>query len=145
MKQDDLAGDIAAQTFVKAIHHLPKYKITDVPLGAWLFRIAINELNQFYRDQKKQAEVPLSEVVLDRLLAEAGETKGDDSKRKRLIDGLNKLSSAEVDLIEMRFFEERRFSEMGEILGISEDNAKVRTYRALKQLKTVIFRSDEEV
>jgi RNA polymerase sigma-70 factor (ECF subfamily) len=35
----------------------------------------------------------------------------------------------------MRFFEKRSFREMGEILDLTENNAKVKTFRALVKLK----------
>jgi RNA polymerase sigma-70 factor (ECF subfamily) len=35
----------------------------------------------------------------------------------------------------MRFFEQRPFKEIAEIAGITESNAKVRTYRILERLK----------
>jgi RNA polymerase sigma-70 factor (ECF subfamily) len=35
----------------------------------------------------------------------------------------------------MRFFEKRSFREIGEILDLTENNAKVKTFRALIKLK----------
>ena len=35
----------------------------------------------------------------------------------------------------MRFFEKRNFKEIGEILEMTENNAKVKTFRALEKLK----------
>jgi RNA polymerase sigma-70 factor (ECF subfamily) len=35
----------------------------------------------------------------------------------------------------MRFFEKRNFREIGEILEMTENNAKVKTFRALEKLK----------
>jgi len=35
----------------------------------------------------------------------------------------------------MRFFEKRSFKEIGEIMGITENNAKVKIYRTLDKLK----------
>ena len=46
-------------------------------------------------------------------------------------------------LIEMRFFEKRSFREIGEILEITENNAKVKTFRALEKLKQ-IFNNNRE-
>ena len=53
---------------------------------------------------------------------------------------LQKLKPNEVELIEMRFFEERAFKEIGEILEITTENARVKTHRALKKLQK-IFKS----
>ena len=40
-------------------------------------------------------------------------------------------------LIELRFFEERSFAEVGEIIGVTKNNAKVKTYRAIDKLKII--------
>lgn len=144
VRNGDLAGDLTSQVFSKAITALPKYKHQGVALGAWLMRIAINEVNLHYRERKKAAEVSLTTELVDGML-DALETAPEPDKRQALIDGLNALDAASVSLLEMRFFEEMRFSEMGAILGISEDNAKVRTYRALRALKTIIFADDAQV
>jgi RNA polymerase sigma-70 factor (ECF subfamily) len=45
------------------------------------------------------------------------------------------LKDSQLQLIEMRFFEKRSFREMGEILDLTENNAKVKTFRALVKLK----------
>ena len=45
------------------------------------------------------------------------------------------LPDAEMQMLELRFFEKKSFAEVGEIIGITENNAKVRTYRILDKLK----------
>ena len=47
------------------------------------------------------------------------------------------LTEKELMLIELRYFEERSFSEVGQILEISENNAKVKTYRVIDKLKEI--------
>jgi len=45
------------------------------------------------------------------------------------------LKEKDLQLIELRFFEKRSFKEIGEILDITENNAKVKSFRALEKLK----------
>ena len=142
VKDKDLAADLTSQTFSKALSAIGKYKHRGVGLGAWLMRIAINEVNMHFRQAKRRAEVPLGPQVVDRLLDEFEQGNHSDHQRQRLINGLNSLNEEQVMLIELRYFEGRRFAEMGALLAISEDNAKVRTYRALSALKKAIFASD---
>src|SRR6185437_10519764 len=54
---DDLAKDITAATFEKALRNLRRYRWQGVSFGAWLFRIAHNEIVQHYRKQKLFASV----------------------------------------------------------------------------------------
>ncbi len=58
-----------------------------------------------------------------------------ETNRQKLLQSLKLLKENELKLIEMRFFEKRSFREMGEILDLTENNAKVKTFRALIKLK----------
>ena len=48
----DAAKDIASETFLKAYLKIHTFKWTGVPIIAWLYRIAINEINLYYRSQQ---------------------------------------------------------------------------------------------
>jgi RNA polymerase sigma-70 factor (ECF subfamily) len=58
--------------------------------------------------------------------------------RAKLLKAISHLKPNQVQLIELRFFEKRSFKEMGEILGLTENNAKVKTFRTLSKLKEVM-------
>ena len=51
------------------------------------------------------------------------------------------LKENQLQLIEMRFFEKRSFKEIGEIIGLTENNAKVKTFRAIVKLKECFNKS----
>jgi RNA polymerase sigma-70 factor (ECF subfamily) len=74
---------------------------------------------------------------LNELLIEVNETgyKGMD---EHLFKALKALTEEQLLLVEMRFFEKKSFSEIGEILSISENNAKVKLYRSLDKLKPLL-------
>ena len=59
-----------------------------------------------------------------------------------IIFALLYLSEEELLLIELRFFEERPFAEMGQILEITEANAKIRTYRVIDKLREIYKKVD---
>lgn len=137
---DELAGDLVSNTFLKALLSLKKYEYKGVPFSAWLFRIAINEVNMFFRKSERERTVSLDKSDLGKMIAEAGE-KDSDENQQLLLKALRTLSAEEMQLIELRFFEKRAFAEAGEILGITENNAKVRTYRILDKLKQVLLKA----
>jgi RNA polymerase sigma-70 factor (ECF subfamily) len=59
-----------------------------------------------------------------------------------LLKVLPLLKESQLQLIEMRFFEKRSFREMGEILDLTENNAKVKTFRALIKLKELYSKTN---
>ena len=131
------AKDITSQTFLKALVNLKKYQHKGFPFSSWLYKIALNEINQFYRTQAKKRTVNVNENQLKEVIDEVGELY-DTTKQQQLINALAKLNEEKLVLIELRFFEKRPFKEMAQILDITENNAKVKTYRAIDELKKLM-------
>jgi len=134
---EDIAGDIVADAFLKAMVALPKYEFKGLPFSSWLFRIALNEVNMFYRKDKRERNVSLEQSDLKNIIAEAGEDNTAEAD-KMVMQLLSSLTTEEMQFIELRFFKKRAFAEVADILGITENNAKVRTYRILDKLKVLL-------
>jgi RNA polymerase sigma-70 factor, ECF subfamily len=130
------AYDITAQTFIAALENISKYKSQGVPFSAWLFRIAINELNRFYRKSKVRQAISIDDAQVSEVLHELGEETSAQTD-ERLTKAMQQLEPEEILLLEMRFFEKRPFKEVCDILEISETAAKARVYRLLEKLKTI--------
>lgn len=131
----DDCREVTSIVFSKALMNIKKYKDQGFPFSSWLFRIAINEINQFYRDSKKMRVISIDEKGIGNIAEDTGSLKED------LISTLKKallyLSPEDAIVLELRYFENRPFSEVGQILNITENNAKVKTYRVLKKLKGI--------
>lgn len=133
---EDISADLTSQTFLKALQNLKKYQDRGLPFSAWLYRIAINELNKFYRSRQKKKVFSLEEHLVIKLIwVEEQEPNDQESLLQQVLQDLNNLKTEEVEILELRFFEERSFKEIAYILEISESSAKMRTYRALEKLK----------
>lgn len=131
----DDCRDITSSVFIKALAGISKYKDMGFPFSSWLYRIAINEINMFYRNSKKARVISLDERGLKNM---ANDTSNVDPEMLMTLKrSLLHLSPDELFLIELRFFEDKAFAEMGQILDITEANAKIRTYRALDKLRSI--------
>ncbi|MCW3071207.1 MAG: sigma-70 family polymerase sigma factor [Bacteroidetes bacterium] len=131
----DDSKEIVSIVFTKALVNISKYKDRGFPFSSWLYRIAINEINQFYRNSKKMRVISLDEKGIQNIASETSAEKAEMISNLR--QALRYLSEEEFLLIELRFFEERPFLEVAFILGITENNAKVKTYRTLDKLRSV--------
>lgn len=131
----DDVRDITAVVFTKALTNIHKYKDQGFPFSSWLYRIAINEINQFYRDSTKLRVISIDEKAINNLAEETG------SEKEELIANLKRalfhLAAEDLLLLELRYFENRPFAEIGQLLNLSEVNAKVKTYRILDKLKSI--------
>lgn len=130
----ETASDLTSQIFIKAIQNINKYENRGFAFSSWLFRIAINEMNMHFRSSKSARVVSIDSLKAAELVSEINNTKEDLKILEKL---LVNLKENELQIIEMRFFEERSFKEIGEILAITENNAKVKTYRIIDKLKTI--------
>ena len=134
MDDQELARDVTSQVFMKAMKNLSKYEYRGVPFGSWLFRIAKSELYQAFRDKKAERTVNVETVILYEMMEEMEENHSERNTRV-LFKSLAGLKEESLQIIEMRFFEKRSFKEIGEILEITENNAKVKCFRILNRMK----------
>lgn len=127
-------ADICSQVFLKAMQRLPGYEFKGVPFSAWLYRIASNEVAQHFRNRQKNRVVSIEDSSFSDMIEEIDELPNEQI-RTQLLQALDQLKETDLQLIELRFFEQRPFKEIADILGITESNAKVKTYRILERLK----------
>jgi RNA polymerase sigma-70 factor (ECF subfamily) len=131
---EELAGDLCSQTFINALNHLPGYQFRGVPFSAWLYRIARNEINKHYRKNKRKNVFSIEELKVKELIERSDET-WDEEQVQKLINFMKDLPTDMLQVLELRFFEDKDFSEIAFILDITESGAKMRTYRALDKLR----------
>jgi RNA polymerase sigma-70 factor (ECF subfamily) len=136
--ETDIAGDVTAQVFMKAMVSLPKYSYRGVPFSAWLYRIASNEVNQHFRNTKGDRTISIEKTQVDKVMGMVDEEKKSDLTELYLevmLETLHEMDPDDIEIIELRFFEDRPFSEVGYILNITENNAKVKVYRIVERLR----------
>ncbi len=137
------AYDITSQVFLNAMLKLKQFNITGTPFSSWLYRIAINEINQLYRKEKVQRAVKLEEDELKYMVQEMNTEESIEARYEKVAEVLGHLEEEEIQVIELRFFERRAFKEIGEILNITENNAKVKLYRIIDKLKALLVTSKQ--
>jgi RNA polymerase sigma-70 factor (ECF subfamily) len=134
------AFDITSQVFLNAMLNLKKYSFKGLPFSAWLYRIAMNEMNLLFRKNKNKRCINIDDTGLYNIIAELGNEQNED-KHTLLTSLLASLPVDEYEYIQMRFFEKRAFAEIGQLLGITENNAKVKTYRIIDKLKQLMMKN----
>lgn len=132
---EEIAGDLTQQTFIKAMANLEKYEDRGLPFSSWLFRIAQNEVSMYFRSRKKTVQVEIEERMVHDIFDEAHIALSmSQEDQEKLIELLNDMEQEQLDLIELRFFQEMSFKEIADIYAITEANAKMRVYRILEKL-----------
>lgn len=134
MDDKEMAFDITSQVFLKAMINLPKYKYKGVPFSSWLYRIAMSEVYQSFKDKKSTRTVNVDTSNVEDIIEEVEEDNTGEM-REALLEVIGDLPEVELQIIEMRYFEKRSYREIGDILGMTENNAKVKAYRIVEKLK----------
>ena len=131
---EDITGDLCSQTFLNALKNAHKFEYRGLPVSAWLYRIASNEVNKHYRKIKRDKVFSIEEVRVKELV-ERTEEAWDEELTNKALEYLKDLPTDMLEVLELRFFEDKDFKEIAFILDITESGAKMRTYRALDRLR----------
>jgi len=134
------AFDITQQVFLQAMSNLRKYSFRGLPFSSWLYRIAVHEIGNHFRRNRQRECINLEERHLKNVADELPDGE-QDIKMEILAGCLQALGGKDFELIQMRFFERRSFAEIAEILGLTENHAKVKTYRLLEKLRVKLNRN----
>lgn len=136
----NIADDVVSRVFIKAMQKLHKFQFRGLPFSAWLYRVAYNELTDSFRRKKVERVVSVPVEDFNHIMHE--NNIDEILEKEELLNLITKvvklLSEKQIELIEMRFFEQRSFKEMAEILNITEANAKVSTHRAINKIKQLM-------
>lgn len=135
--EDATRNEIVSNIFFKAMKNLPKYRFMNeekCSFSSWLFRIAINETNQYFRNEKRN-------YVIKEKLFEKQSNEGDkliDLDFETLKEAIQSLPLYEQNLISFRFFEKMKHKEIAEILKQKEGTVKVQMHRTLEKLRNIL-------
>jgi len=129
-----LAADICSQVFLKAMQRIDRYKYKGVPFSAWLYRIASNEVAQHFRKVKKNRVVSIDDTNVTEMFDDFDDPVELPSQEE-LVNVLDNLKDDDLQIIELRYFEGLPYKEIAEIMDITENNAKVKTFRILNRMK----------
>jgi RNA polymerase sigma-70 factor (ECF subfamily) len=137
----DLAEDLTAEVFLRALKAHDRYNPSSGSPRPWLFRIAQNALRDYHRQAKRrplltmaamrdvQCDAPSPE---ERLLWEE-EVAG-------LLAAMEELAARDREIIGLCYGSELSISEAGEILGLSDTATRTRLWRAMGRLRKILSR-----
>jgi len=123
------AEDLTQEVFLAAVAALGEARLPEgeTPLG-WLYTVARRRLIDRVRGESRRL-VPVSDAVA------SVEPAYSASVVSSLVSSLSELEGGQREVIVMKLFEGRRFSEIADRLGVSEDACRARFSRGLARLR----------
>jgi len=137
------AEDLVQDIFVRIL----KYRATFRDGGSfetWLYRIARNARADYFR--QRMALDPLDEEALERPAPGPGPARllESDRDRARLARALMRLRDDKRELLVLARYQDLRYEQIAEILGIEVGAVKVRVHRALRELREIFLQLRDE-
>jgi RNA polymerase sigma-70 factor (ECF subfamily) len=142
----EVAQDITSETFFNALRKLWQFRWRNVSFSSWLYKIATNEVNQYFRkaEYKKSASLeelqeqgfePISSHNPESELIEAQEKLKQHQDFLEIQVKIVRLPAKYQEVITLRFFEQKQIKEIAEILGKKEGTVKSLLHRAVEKLR----------
>lgn len=140
---DDTA-DIAAETFFKAFKYIKEFTYKGISIKVWLFRIATNELNLYFRYRQKHASLferidfedkNKFELYVQEDKIELEKELQQHEQFMTVLKSLKTLPLKYQEVIALRYFEGKDNKEIVEILNINEGTLKSLLSRGLEKLR----------
>jgi len=142
----EVAQDITSETFLKALGKLWQFRWRNVSFSSWLYRIATNEINQYFRKAEYKKSISLEELQEQGFeppsphdpeseLIEAQEELKQHQDFLEIQAKIVQLPAKYQEVITLRFFEKKQIKEIAEILGKREGTIKSLLHRAVEKLR----------
>ena len=138
VRDDGVAEDVAAQTFLRALQAIGRYEERGAPFASWLLRIAANEIAErarrggavvFVEDMASFAEREDLSTVTPQESAEQEE------RAAWLNTYLATLSEEQRRALRLRFWDDLAVLDVATRLGRGESATKLLLHRTLKALR----------
>jgi RNA polymerase sigma-70 factor (ECF subfamily) len=144
-KNTGAAQDLLQEVFIKTYVHLNEYDHS-LQFSSWIYRIAHNEIVSSFRKERcrpsileQEKDFFLFEKVVDDLgLSAEGEQMHSTEEIQAAVGRLDPRSR---EIIILKFFEEKRYEEISDILHIPQGTVATLINRAKKKIKSFLEES----
>lgn len=136
------AQDLLQEIFIKTYLHLNDYDHS-FPFSSWIYRIAHNEIISFFRKEKIRPAVLEREAdffLLENMVSDLGVNELEHHRHspREIQSAIDSLEPKYRDVIVLKFFEEKSYEEISDILQMPEGTVATLINRAKKKMKSIL-------
>ena len=129
------AEDLTSDVFAKVVSHIDSFDPEKASASTWIFVITRNTLIEHFRKHRitediEELQIPVEDEPVDKVVME--------EQQEVLAKALSELPEKMRDIIIARYYHGYRFAKIGEMMDMSEANARVTHLRALAKLKEIL-------
>jgi RNA polymerase sigma factor (sigma-70 family) len=136
-KDRELCDDLVQNVFFRILKYRYLFR-GEGDFKTWMFHIARNVKHDHFRKDKFKNKESI-DIWTDRLGSEENRFSQfqTDDEMQLLSAALERLPEDKREILLLSKFQEKKYKEIGEIIGCSEGAVKVKVFRALQELKEV--------
>ncbi len=131
------AMDLLQEVFLAVYRNLPNYRGSGSFLG-WVMKVASNRALDLHRTRKRHPEQSISENWDAPCDNDPAEHYQQASRNREILKLLSSLPPEQRLVMELRFFQQQTFNEIGMHMGTPTATAKTRFYGAIKSLRELM-------
>ncbi len=133
------AMDLTQEIFIAMLQSIGSYTPKKASFRTWLYRIASNKIIDYFRSSDYKYLLKSTDLEsIEFLLSDTADVEVIAEDRKLLQDVLYQISLYDFEvqeILRLKFFADKTFSEIAQILMMSENTVKTKYYTALKRLR----------
>lgn len=139
------AEDMTQQVFLKAHKSISSYKLTGVPFSSWLYRIAHNQIVDYYRKIQKRPDTLSDEIQISDKKENTPEQMIERRMEiARVLEAARNLTEAQREVISLRFAGEMPTARVADIMGKSQGAVKALQHSAIIALRKALLAGNDE-
>ncbi len=137
-QQEDILQDV----FIKTYRYLNAYN-NDFPFSSWIYRITHNETMSYFRKKKLQP-LSLEQLNIVDFFSEEQAHTEETIDVERIKELIKTLDQKYTDVIVLKYFEEKSYDEIADILQKPPGTIATLLNRAKQKLKILLEKKDYE-
>jgi RNA polymerase sigma factor (sigma-70 family) len=141
-KNSELSEDLVQNVFYRIMKYRYLFR-GEGDFRTWMFHIARNVNHDHFRKNKLNAKDSLEDWQERLGSNENRSTEMQQDEEMQLLSmAMDRLPEDKREILVLSKFQEKKYKEIGEILGCSEGAVKVKVFRALQELKEMYQKLD---
>ena len=137
----DVAQDLTQNVFLRMIRYRHTYR-TGHSFQTWIFQIARNVFTDHYQQTKAFSVMHSDVETVHDKLADPQEEIQRQERENVLHRSLERLDAEQRELIVLTRFQQMKYEEVADLLGLSVANVKVKVHRAINRLRVLYFETE---
>ncbi|MHB1316826.1 MAG: RNA polymerase sigma factor [Minisyncoccota bacterium] len=135
---DSDIDDLLQNVFIKVYKNIKDFD-PSLRFSSWIYRICYHEMIDWYRKEKRTPHTSFDadEKIFNSLMSDdsTDHIVMTEERKKAVIEALTSLNQKYKDIVELRFYEEKSYEEISDILQIPPGTVATQLNRVKKILK----------